>query len=63
MAFQFHLNWWRFDVYADPGYTSADPENWLKENGYRNQVQRRYERNKPLSEALSCFQKAGIEAL
>lgn len=38
------------DVYADRGYTSADRENWLKEHGYRNQIQRKAKRNKPLSE-------------
>lgn len=40
----------RRDVYADRGYTSADRENWLKERGYRNQIQRKGQRNKPLSE-------------
>lgn len=38
------------DVYADRGYTSADRENWLKDQGYRNQIQRKGKRNKPLSE-------------
>lgn len=38
------------DVYADRGYTSADRESWLKEHGYRNQIQRKGRRNKPLSE-------------
>lgn len=38
------------DVYADRGYTSADRENWLKDHGYRNQIQRKGKRNKPLSE-------------
>lgn len=38
------------DVYADRGYTSADRERWLKGQGYRNQIQRKGRRNKPLSE-------------
>ncbi|AJE14159.1 IS5 family transposase [Pseudomonas aeruginosa] len=38
------------DVYADRGYTSADREGWLKDHGYRNQIQRKGYRNKPLSE-------------
>lgn len=38
------------DVYADRGYASADREGWLKEHGYRNQIQRKGKRNKPLSE-------------
>ena len=38
------------DVYADRGYPSEQREAWLKENGYRNQIQRKGKRNKPLSE-------------
>lgn len=38
------------DVYADRGYTSADREAWLKDQGYRNQIQRKGKRKKPLSE-------------
>jgi len=29
------------DVYADRGYTSKGREDWLKDKGYRNQIQRR----------------------
>ena len=39
------------DVYADRGYPSKAREAWLKENGYRNQIQRKGQANKPLSEA------------
>jgi IS5 family transposase len=39
------------DVYADRGYPSEEREAWLKENGYRNRIQRKGHRNKPLSEA------------
>jgi IS5 family transposase len=39
------------DVYADRGYPSEEREAWLKANGYRNRIQRRGHRNKPLSEA------------
>jgi len=38
------------DVYADRGYTSQSREDWLKDEGYRNQIQRKGKRNKPLSE-------------
>ncbi|MFZ2207067.1 MAG: IS5 family transposase [Porticoccaceae bacterium] len=38
------------DVYADRGYTSKGREDWLKDKGYRNQIQRKGTRNKPLSE-------------
>ena len=38
------------DVYADRGYPSAEREAWLKENGFRNQIQRKGHRNKPLSD-------------
>lgn len=38
------------DVYADRGYPSEQREAQLKENGYRNQIQRRGKRNRPLSE-------------
>ena len=37
------------DVYADRGYPSKDREAWLKENGYRNQIQRKGSSSKPLS--------------
>ncbi len=40
----------RRDVYADRGYPSEDREAWLKENGFRNQIQRKGKRNKPLSD-------------
>ena len=38
------------DVYADRGYPSEEREDWLKANEYRNQIQRKGKRNKPLSE-------------
>jgi IS5 family transposase len=38
------------DVYADRGYSSEEREAWLKENGFRNQIQRKGARNKPLSD-------------
>ncbi len=38
------------DVYADCGYPSKEREAWLKENGYRNQIQRKGQKNRPLSE-------------
>ena len=38
------------DVYADRGYPSDEREAWLKANGFRNQIQRKGQRNKPLSE-------------
>ena len=38
------------DVYADRGYTSQSREEWLKDEGYRNQIQRKGRRDKPLSE-------------
>ena len=38
------------DVYADRGYPSEKREAWLKNNGFRNQIQRKGKRNKPLSE-------------
>lgn len=38
------------DVYADRGYPSKEREAWLKANGYRNQIQRKGVKNKPLSE-------------
>lgn len=37
------------DVYADRGYPSEEREAWLKSNGYRNRIQRKGHRNKPLS--------------
>jgi len=40
----------RKDVYADRGYPSKEREVWLKENGYRNQIQRKGSSSKPLSE-------------
>ncbi len=39
------------DVYADRGYPSEEREAWLRANGYRNRIQRKGHRNKPLSEA------------
>jgi len=42
------------DVYADRGYPSEAREAWLKENGFRNQIQRKGQRNKPLS---ACQQR------
>ena len=38
------------DVYTDRGYPSKAREAWLKEHGYRNHIQRKGTRNKPLSE-------------
>ena len=38
------------DVYADRGYPSKEREAWLMANGYRNRIQRKGHRNKPLSE-------------
>ena len=38
------------DVYADRGYPSTEREAWLKEHGYRNHIQRKGHRQKPLSE-------------
>ena len=38
------------DVYADRGYPSEEREAWLNENGFRNQIQRKGKRTKPLSE-------------
>ena len=37
------------DVYADRGYPSREREAWLKREGYRNQIQRKGQKNKPLS--------------
>lgn len=39
------------EVYADQGYPSEEREAWLQANGYRNRIQRKGHRNKPLSEA------------
>ena len=39
------------DVYADRGYPSKEREAWLKAKGYRNRIQRKGQRNKPLSKA------------
>lgn len=36
-------------VFADRGYPSKAREAWLKANGYRNQIQRKGVKNKPLS--------------
>jgi len=38
------------DVYADRGYPSKERESWLKENGYRNQIQRKGSSNNSLFE-------------
>ncbi|MFZ5637090.1 MAG: IS5 family transposase [Pseudomonadota bacterium] len=38
------------DVYADRGYPSAAREAWLKENGFRNRIQRKGTRSQPLSD-------------
>jgi IS5 family transposase len=38
------------DVYADRGYPSKSREAWLKSEGYRSQIQRKGQKNKPLSE-------------
>lgn len=38
------------DVYADRGYPSKAREAWLKREGYRSQIQRKGQKNKPLSE-------------
>lgn len=35
---------------SDRGYPSEGREAWLKENGFRNQIQRKGKRNKPLTE-------------
>lgn len=40
----------RRDVYADRGYPSEERAAWLKANGYRNRIQGKGHRNKPLSE-------------
>jgi len=42
------------DVYADRGYPSKEREVWLKESGYRNQIQRKGSSNKPL---FKCHQR------
>jgi len=38
------------DVYADRAYPSEERAVWLKENGFRNHIQRKGQRKKPLSE-------------
>ena len=38
------------DLYADRGYPSKAREDWLKARGYRNHIQRKGAKNKPLSE-------------
>jgi IS5 family transposase len=38
------------EVYAYRGYPSKGRSAWLKENGYRNQIQRKGSSNMPLSE-------------
>jgi IS5 family transposase len=40
----------RRDVYADRGYPSKAREAWLKREGYRSQISRKGQKNKPLSE-------------
>jgi transposase, IS5 family len=44
----------RRDVYADRGYPSRAREAWLKREGYRSQIQRKGQKNKPL---LDCQQR------
>jgi IS5 family transposase len=39
------------DIYADRGYPSKARDQWLSDHGYRNQIQRKGQINKPLSEA------------
>ncbi len=39
------------DVYADRGYPSAQREAMLKARGYRSRIQRKGQKNKPLSKA------------
>lgn len=39
------------DIYADRGYTKAAREQWLREAGYRDQIQRKGQAGKPLSQA------------
>jgi transposase, IS5 family len=38
------------DVFADRGYPSKERQVWLKANGYRDQIQRKGYRNKPLTQ-------------
>lgn len=38
------------DVFADRGYPSKEREAWLRSKGYRSQIQRKGQKNKPLSE-------------
>jgi IS5 family transposase len=38
------------DVYADKAYPSKEREAWLKENGFRNRIQRKGQKNHPLPE-------------
>lgn len=38
------------DIYADRGYPSAKRQAWLKQQGYRDQIQRKGTRNHPLSD-------------
>lgn len=40
----------RREIYADRGYPSGQREAWLKANGYRNRIQRKGQRNQPLSD-------------
>jgi len=42
------------DVYADRGYPSEEREAWLKKHGFRNRIQRKGQRNQPLS---ACQQR------
>ena len=48
------------DVYADRAYPSTERETWLKENGYRNQIQRKGQRNEPLSECQQRIAKTRV---
>lgn len=45
------------DVYADRGYPSAEREAWLNQHGYRNHIQRKGHRHKPLSD---CQQRRNV---
>jgi IS5 family transposase len=38
------------DVFADRGYPSKERQDWLKAHGYRDQIQRKGYRNKPLTQ-------------
>ena len=43
-------HFWGLNCRTQGGYPSEKREAWLKENGFRNQIQRKGKRNKPLSE-------------